>query len=71
MSLFSAVSATAFYKCQPVNEFMAEVLRMRPEQLQENRPLRDADRLRFAREIKGNMCIQMFVFHLLTFFVQG
>ena len=46
-----SVSATAFYKCQSVLEFLAEVLRMRPEQL--SKPLQDAERCRFMREIKG------------------
>ncbi|XP_048590350.1 protein argonaute-2 [Nematostella vectensis] len=47
------VSATAFYKCQSVVEFMCEVLRIRKDDLEKHAPLNDADRLRFTREIKG------------------
>lgn len=47
------VSATAFYKCQPVVEFMCEVLRKQQQELHQARPLNDAERLKFTREIKG------------------
>ena len=47
------VSATAFYKCQPVVEFMCEVLRRQEQDLQKTKPLSDAERLKFTREIKG------------------
>ena len=47
------VSATAFYKCQPVVEFMCEVLRRQEQDLQKTKPLSDAERLKFTQEIKG------------------
>ena len=49
----TVVSATAFYKCQPVVEFMCEVLRRQEQDLQKTKPLSDAERLKFTREIKG------------------
>ena len=33
------VSATAFYKCQPVIEFMCEVLHRQEQDLQKTKPL--------------------------------
>ena len=47
------VSATAFYKCQPVVEFMCEVLCRQEQDLQKMKPLFDAKRLKFTEEIKG------------------
>ena len=48
------MSATAFYKCQPVVEFMCEVLRKQQQELHQHRlALSDAERLKFTREIKG------------------
>ena len=47
------VSATAFYKCQPVVEFMCEVLHRQGQDLQKRKPLFDAKRLKFTQEIKG------------------
>ena len=47
------MSATAFYKCQPVVEFMCEVLRKSQQDLQQGRPLADAERMKFSKEIKG------------------
>jgi hypothetical protein len=49
--LFS-VSATAFYKSQPVIDFMCEVLDIRDIQ-EQRRPLNDAQRVKFTKEIKG------------------
>jgi len=46
------VSATAFYKAQPVIEFMCEVLDIRDIQDQ-RRPLTDSQRVKFTKEIKG------------------
>lgn len=46
------VSATAFYKSQPVIDFMCEVLDIRDIQDQ-RRPLNDAQRVKFTKEIKG------------------
>ena len=51
----SSVSATAFYKCQPVVEFMCEVLRKPQQDLQQGRPLTDAERMKLTKEIKGTM----------------
>jgi eukaryotic translation initiation factor 2C len=46
------VSATAFYKSQPVIDFMCEVLDIRDVQ-EQRRPLNDAQRVKFTKEIKG------------------
>jgi len=52
MTLNIDVSATAFYKAQPVIEFMCEVLEI--QNLNENRkPLSDSHRVKFTKEIKG------------------
>ena len=55
------VSATAFYKCQPVVEFMCEILRKQQQELHQHRPLSDAERLKFTKEIKGTgiMCLSL------------
>ncbi|XP_074606189.1 protein argonaute-2-like isoform X1 [Acropora palmata] len=53
MMLNIDVSATAFYKCQPVVEFLCEVLRKSPQDLQRGKPLTDAERMKLSREIKG------------------
>lgn len=45
-------SATAFYKAQPVIDFMAEVLEMHDPRDQK-RPLTDAQRVKFTKEIRG------------------
>ena len=52
MSSVFLVSATAFYKSQPVIDFMCEVLDIRDIQDQ-RRPLNDAQRVKFTKEIKG------------------
>ena len=52
MSCVFLVSATAFYKSQPVIDFMCEVLDIRDIQDQ-RRPLNDAQRVKFTKEIKG------------------
>lgn len=49
--LFS-VSATAFYKAQPVIEFMCEVLDFKSIEEQQ-KPLTDSQRVKFTKEIKG------------------
>ena len=46
------VSATAFYKHQPVLEFLCEVLELGDIEDQ-RRPLSDSQRVKFAKEIKG------------------
>ena len=52
---FFAVSATAFYKCQPVVEFMCEVLRKPQQELQQGKPLSDSETVKLSREIKGKL----------------
>ena len=52
LCLLLLVSATAFYKSQPVIDFMCEVLDIRDIQDQ-RRPLNDAQRVKFTKEIKG------------------
>lgn len=46
------VSATAFYKAQPVIEFMCEVLDIK-DLNEQKRPLTDSQRVKFTKEIKG------------------
>lgn len=46
------VSATAFYKAQPVIEFMCEVLDIRNID-EQPKTLTDSQRVRFTKEIKG------------------
>lgn len=46
------VSATAFYKAQPVIEFMCEVLDIHNID-EQRRPLTDSQRVKFTKEIKG------------------
>lgn len=53
MMLNIDVSATAFYKCQPVVEFMCEVLRKPQQELQQGKPLSDSETVKLSREIKG------------------
>jgi len=52
MMLNIDVSATAFYKAQPVIEFMCEVLDIRDIQ-EQRKPLTDSQRVKFTKEIKG------------------
>ncbi|OQV21162.1 Protein argonaute-1 [Hypsibius exemplaris] len=52
MMLNIDVSATAFYKAQPVIEFMCEVLDVRDVN-EQKRPLIDSQRVKFTKEIKG------------------
>lgn len=49
----STVSATAFYKAQPVIEFVCEVLDFKSIEEQQ-KPLTDSQRVKFTKEIKGN-----------------
>lgn len=46
------VSATAFYKAQPVIEFVCEVLDFKSIEEQQ-KPLTDSQRVKFTKEIKG------------------
>lgn len=50
--LFFSVSATAFYKAQPVIQFMCEVLDIHNID-EQPRPLTDSHRVKFTKEIKG------------------
>ncbi|RWS17692.1 protein argonaute-2-like protein, partial [Dinothrombium tinctorium] len=52
MTLNIDVSATAFYKAQPVIEFMCEVLDIRDIN-EQRKPLTDSQRVKFTKEIKG------------------
>ncbi|KAL0268325.1 UNVERIFIED_CONTAM: hypothetical protein PYX00_010313 [Menopon gallinae] len=52
MMLNIDVSATAFYKSQPVIEFMCEVLDIRDIN-EQRKPLTDSQRVKFTKEIKG------------------
>ncbi|XP_060868954.1 protein argonaute-2 isoform X1 [Metopolophium dirhodum] len=52
MMLNIDVSATAFYKAQPVIEFMCEVLDIR-DIGEQRKPLTDSQRVKFTKEIKG------------------
>ncbi|XP_014666290.1 PREDICTED: protein argonaute-2-like isoform X3 [Priapulus caudatus] len=52
MMLNIDVSATAFYKAQPVIEFMCEVLDIK-DISEQKRPLTDSQRVKFTKEIKG------------------
>lgn len=49
---YLAVSATAFYKAQPVIQFMCEVLDIHNID-EQPRPLTDSHRVKFTKEIKG------------------
>lgn len=72
--LFSVlvVSATAFYKAQPVIQFMCEVLDIHNID-EQPRPLTDSHRVKFTKEIKGKYqviaCFHVWrwaVVHILT-----
>lgn len=54
MMLNIDVSATAFYKSQPVIEFMCEVLDIRDVN-EQRKPLTDSQRVKFTKEIKGTL----------------
>lgn len=52
MTYFS-VSATAFYRAQPIIEFMCEVLDIQNIN-EQTKPLTDSQRVKFTKEIRGN-----------------
>lgn len=52
LSRVLSVSATAFYKAQPVIQFMCEVLDIHNID-EQPRPLADSHRVKFTKEIKG------------------
>lgn len=63
MMLNIDVSATAFYKAQPVIQFMCEVLDIHNID-EQPRPLTDSHRVKFTKEIKGKL--QTFSFQQLS-----
>lgn len=50
------MSATAFYKAQPVVQFMCEVLDIHNID-EQPRPLTDSHRVKFTKEIKGEVLV--------------
>lgn len=62
----SAVSATAFYKAQPVIEFVCEVLDFKSIEEQQ-KPLTDSQRVKFTKEIKGNKLYKATLFCLICY----
>lgn len=58
-----AVSATAFYKAQPVIQFMCEVLDIHNID-EQPRPLTDSHRVKFTKEIKGTCACVLVRVHL-------
>lgn len=52
------MSATAFYKAQPVIEFMCEVLDIRNID-EQPKTLTDSQRVRFTKEIKGALPVSI------------
>lgn len=66
---FVSVSATAFYKAQPVIEFMCEVLDFKSIEEQQ-KPLTDSQRVKFTKEIKGEssqVCLSAQIYLFLWF----
>lgn len=59
------MSATAFYKAQPVIEFMCEVLDIRNID-EQPKTLTDSQRVRFTKEIKGELRLTRRVMQGLT-----
>lgn len=51
-SFFILVSATAFYRAQPIIEFMCEVLDIQSIS-EQSKPLTDSQRVKFTKEIRG------------------
>lgn len=52
LSFFIIVSATAFYRAQPIIEFMCEVLDIQNIN-EQTKPLTDSQRVKFTKEIRG------------------
>lgn len=50
--IFFVVSATAFYKAQPVIDFMCEILELKDAN-EQRRPLTDSQRVKFTKEIRS------------------
>lgn len=53
---YPSVSATAFYRAQPVIEFMCEVLDIQNIN-EQTKPLTDSQRVKFTKEIRGEQSI--------------
>lgn len=62
------VSATAFYKSQPVIEFLCEVLDVR-DITEQRRPLIDSQRVKFTKEIKGQLATLIIIIIIITIIV--
>ena len=62
----NAVSATAFYKQQPVLDLLCEILELGCIE-EQRRPLSDSQRVKFAKEIKGMIFRRMVCFFLTKF----
>lgn len=60
LSCVLLVSATAFYKAQPVIQFMCEVLDIHNID-EQPRPLADSHRVKFTKEIKGSSMFFLFI----------
>lgn len=52
LPLYLLVSATAFYRAQPIIEFMCEVLDIQNIN-EQTKPLTDSQRVKFTKEIRG------------------
>ena len=57
VTVFFTVSATAFYKAQPVIDFLCEVLDIQDMSELQKRPLSDSHRVKFTKEIKGQLLL--------------
>lgn len=62
MMLNIDVSATAFYKAQPVIDFLCEVLEIQNIN-EQRRPLTDSQRVKFTKEIKGWQGLKIEITH--------
>ncbi|CAM9184982.1 unnamed protein product [Lampetra planeri] len=58
MMLNIDVSATAFYRAQPVIEFMCEVLDIQNIN-EQTKPLTDSQRVKFTKEIRGDLKVEV------------
>lgn len=56
LPVLPSVSATAFYRAQPVIEFMCEVLDIQNIN-EQTKPLTDSQRVKFTKEIRGERAL--------------
>uniref|UniRef100_A0A673AZA5 Protein argonaute-4 n=1 Tax=Sphaeramia orbicularis TaxID=375764 RepID=A0A673AZA5_9TELE len=70
MMLNIDVSATAFYRAQPVIEFMCEVLDIQNIN-EQTKPLTDSQRVKFTKEIRGESIICSSNIHIYPVFKSG